>query len=215
MALLACLLPGASLSAQTRVIYGKLTAFNHYPVQNIRVESRKGKTSVLSDSLGEFSIVCMDEDVIRIRAKTFQPLTRKVGPDTDSLKLNLVFLNTRKNREIAVGYGYMNQEDLTFAVGHLQQDNSEYCNYRDIYELIIGRFAGVTVENGQVIVRGRQTFLGSDEALYVVDNVIVNTISWISPCEVSTIDIIKDASAAIYGSRGANGVVIIETKRGR
>ena len=156
----------------------------------------------------------MKEDVIRIKPKTFKPVSIRVGPDADSLIVNLVFINTRKNREIAVGYGYVKEEDLTHAVSHLEQENNEYCHYHDIYDLIIGRFAGVVVENGQVIVRGRNTFYGSDEALYVVDNVVVNSIHWITPCDISSIDIIKDGSAAVYGSRGANGVVLIQTRRG-
>jgi TonB-dependent SusC/RagA subfamily outer membrane receptor len=203
------------LGAQTRVIHGKLTAYNTYPVANIEVRSKKGKSSTLSDSLGRFHIVCLQEDVIRIKSLTFQPVSRRVGPDTDSLDFNLVFINTRKNREIAVGYGYVKRENLTYAVSNLQQENNEFCHYHDIYELIQGRFAGVSVENGQVIIRGHSTFYGSDEALYVVDNVVVSSIHWVTPCEVSSIDILKDASASMYGSRGANGVVIIATKGAR
>ena len=99
------ILLSASMVAQTRVIHGRLTAFNTYPVQNIEIRSKKGKSATVSDSLGHFNIVCMEEDVIQIRPKTFQSVNRKIGPDTDSLIVNLVFINTRKNRDIAVGYG--------------------------------------------------------------------------------------------------------------
>ena len=137
-----------------------------------------------------------------------------MNQDTDSLVINLVFLNTRRNREMAVGYGYINEEDLTYAVSKLEQENNDFCHYSDIYELIRGRFAGVEVENGQVIIRGSRSFYGSNEALYVVDGMIVNSINWISPCEVNSIDVIKDSGASAYGSRGANGVVIIDLKKG-
>lgn len=203
----------ASLTAQTRAVYGTLTAFGQYPVQNIEVKSKKGNASTRSDSLGHFTIVCMEKDVIQIRPKTFKKVSRKIGPETDSVTINLEFINTPRNREIAVGYGYVNERDLTAAVSQLEQKDNEFCHYKDIYDVIVGRFAGVTVENGEVIIRGRQTFYGSDEALYVVDGMVVNSINWIAPCDIRTINIIKDGSAATYGSRGANGVVIIETKR--
>ena len=212
-AVCAVLLISSGLMAQTRVIHGKLTAFNTYPVQNIEVSSKKGKSATVSDSVGQFHIVCLEEDVIRIKPRTFKPVTRRVGPETDSLVINLVFVNTRKNRDIAVGYGYVKESDLTFAISNLEQENNEFCHYTDIYELIIGRFAGVVVENREVIIRGRNSFYGPTEALYVVDGVVVNSIDWITPCEVRSINILKDGSAAAYGSRGANGVVIIDTKR--
>ncbi len=203
----------SGLTAQSRVIHGRLTTFNTYPVQNVEVRSKKGKSTTVSDSLGQFHIVCLVEDVIGIKPRAFKAVSRKVGPDTDSLVINLVFVDTRKNRDIAVGYGYVKENDLTFAISNLEQENNEFCHYSNVYEVIIGRFAGVTVENRQVIIRGRNSFYGSSEALYVVDGVIVSSIDWVVPCEIRSINILKDGSASTYGSRGANGVVMIETKR--
>lgn len=200
----------SGLSAQTRVIHGKLTTFNTYPVQNVEVMSKKGKSITVSDSLGQFHIVCLEEDVIRIKPRAFKPVSRRVGPNTDSLVINLVFIDTRKNRDIAVGYGHVKESDLTYAISNLEQENGEFCHYTDIYEVIVGRFAGVVVENREVIIRGRNSFYGPTEALYVVDGVVVNSIDWVVPCEIRSINILKDASASTYGSRGANGVVIIE-----
>lgn len=204
-----------SIAAQNRVIHGKLTAFNTYPVQNIEIISKKGKSSTISDSLGQFSIVCLEEDVIKIKPKTFEPVSKRVGPDTDSLIINLFFIDTKKNREISVGYGYVKESDLTYAISNLQMENNEYCLYTNVFDAISGRFAGVEVENGEVIIRGRNSINSSNEALYVVDGVIVSSINWISPCEIKSISILKDSSAAAYGSRGSNGVVIIETRRAK
>lgn len=208
------ILLATSVFAQTRVIHGRLTAFNRYPVQNIKVTSKKAKSATLSDSLGRFSIVCMENDMIKIDPKTFRKVTRKVGPETDSLFVNLIYLDSKKNREIAIGYGYIRESDLLFAVQNLQQENNEYCLYNNVFDIIKGRFAGVDVENGAVIIRGKSSFYGSNEALYVVDGIIFSSIDWIRPCEIKSISIMKDAGAAIYGSRGANGVVIIELIKG-
>jgi TonB-dependent SusC/RagA subfamily outer membrane receptor len=204
--------------AQTRVVYGKLTAYNKYPVRNIEVKTKKSKASVKSDSLGMFSIVCNEEDKIVIKPKAFKTVSRKVDEDTDTLFINLVFINTKANRDIATGYGYISQENLTYAMSHLEQENNEFCNYTNIFELIKGRFPGVTVSSGQiggaVYIRGATSINMSNEALYVVDGGVSTSIDYIHPCDVRSIDVLKDASAAIYGTRGSNGVVVIETKKG-
>jgi TonB-dependent SusC/RagA subfamily outer membrane receptor len=203
---------------QTRVVYGKLTAYNKYPVQNIEVKTKKSKASVKSDSLGMFSIVCNQEDKIIIKPKAFRTVSRKVDEDTDTLDINLVFIDTKANRDIAMGYGYISQADLAYATSHLEQENNEFCNYTNIFELIKGRFPGVTVSSAQmggaVYIRGATSINMSNEALYVVDGGVVSTIDYIHPCDVRSIDVLKDSSAAIYGSRGSNGVVVIETKKG-
>lgn len=203
----------ASVYAQTRVIHGRLTAFNTYPVKNILVTAKKTGAAITTDSLGRFSIVCRENDVIRIKPKTFMPVSRKVGPDTDSLLINLIFMDSEKNREIAIGYGYVNAGDLQYGVDHLQHENNEFCQYNNVFDVITGRFAGVTVMNGAVYIRGSNSFLASTEALYVVDGVPMSNIDWIVPCDIKSISILKDAEASIYGSRGANGVVIIETRK--
>lgn len=213
LAFLSLILLTTSVVAQNRVIKGKLTAFKTYPVQNIEISSKKGKASYISDSLGQFSIVCLEENLIKIKPKAFKAVNRKVGPDTDSLIVNLVFIDSKKNREIAVGYGYVKESDLTYAVSHLQQENNEYCHYADIFDLIRGRFPGVVVENGEVIVRGRNSVNSDTGALYVADGIMVNSIDWIFPCEIASISVLKDSSASTYGSRGSNGVVLIETKK--
>jgi TonB-dependent SusC/RagA subfamily outer membrane receptor len=204
----------ASAISQTRVVHGRLTTFNTYPVQNVAVTSKKGKATTVSDSLGRFSIVCLEHDAIMIKPRAFRKVTKKVGPDTDSLNVNLIFLDTPKNRDIAIGYGYMKESDLLYAVTNLQQENNEYCHYSDVYEVLRGRFAGVEVVNGQVIIRGSNSINSSNEALYVVDGMIVSSIDWVVPCDIKSINILKDSSTSAYGSRGSNGVVIIETRRG-
>ena len=199
--------------AQNKVVYGKLTTFNTYPVQNVEVTTKKAKTSVTSDSLGQFSIVCFENDIIRIRPKTFKPVNKKVRPDTDSVFINLLFIDSKSNRELAFGYGYINKEDLIYAVNHLEQENNDFCSYANIFDLIRGRFSGVRVTSTNVYIRGSASFTGQIQALYIVNGVATSSIDWISPCQIKSIDILKDSNAAIYGVRAANGVVVINLKK--
>lgn len=159
--------------AQTRVIHGVLTAYNKYPVANVEVVAKKSKSSTVSDSLGNFSIVCNEKDQIKIKPEAFKTVSRKIDKNTDTLRINLVFMDSNKNRELAVGYGYMKKEDLTFAAENMEQENNEYCNFPDIYELLKGRFPGVTVDGTsgsyKVYVRGTQSINSNNEVLFVLD----------------------------------------------
>lgn len=131
----------ATSFSQTRVVQGVLTAFNKYPVTNIEVMAKKSKATTVSDSLGNFSIVCNEKDQINIKPETFKTTSRKIDKHTpDTLRINLVFMDSKKNRDLAVGYGYMKKEDLTYAVDYLQQENNEYCNFPNVYELLKGGF---------------------------------------------------------------------------
>lgn len=210
------LLIASAAGAQNRVVYGKLTAYNSFPVMHVEVSSKKAQATTMSDSLGIFSIVCQEKDVILIKSKIFQPVSQKVNPDdTDSLLINLVFIDTKKNREIAVNSGFMTETNLNYAVTNLAEDNNDYCKYSDIYSLLRSLGSGITVSNGGVItIRGGNTsFSGMDQALIVVDGQPTTSIDWIQPCIVRSVKVLKDSEASIYGSRAGNGVVVITTKR--
>ncbi len=205
--------------SQTKVVRGNVTALNNLRIKNVDVMAKKAKSHVKTDSIGEYVIVCHDNDVLIFKGKVFTSRKVKIKPSiSDSVNVKLQFIPTEKNKEVAVGYGYMSQNQMTNAVSYMENNNDEYCHYSNIFELINGRLPGVQILNGgdepEVIIRGPGSLNASNCALYVVDGNVVNSISSITPCHVKRIDVIKDGSAAIYGSRGANGVVIIETFRG-
>jgi len=200
--------------AQNRVVYGNLTAYNSFPVMNVEVTSKKAKATTISDSLGNFSIVCLEKDVVMIKPKGFQSVNKKVNDETDSLQINLVFIDTKKNRELAVNSGYMTETNLNYAVSNLVEENNDYCKYTDIYMLLRAtQGSSITVSNsGRVTIRGGNTsFSGMDQALIIVDGQPQMDIDWIRPCIVRSINVLKGADANIYGTRGGNGVVVITT----
>jgi TonB-dependent SusC/RagA subfamily outer membrane receptor len=201
--------------AQNRVVYGKLTAYNSFPVMNVEVTSKKAKSTTMSDSLGQFSIVCLKKDVIQIKPKVFEPANVKVNDETDSVNINLVFIDTKNNRELVVNSGYMTETNLNYAVANLDEENNDYCKYTDIHALLRAEAgSGIMVSNsGSITVRGGNSpFSGATEALIVVDGQLTSNIDWIRPCTVRSINILKGSDAAIYGTRGGNGEVVITTK---
>ena len=199
------------VQAQSRVVHGTLTVFDSYPVQHIEITSKKAKASSMSDSLGQFSIVCLENDVIKVNPTAFKAMRKKVHANTDSVHLNLEFIDSEENREIAVGYGYISEKDLSFGVSHMENKNDRFCSYSNIFDLISGQLSGVTVVGHDVYVRGgTNSFSLSTTALYVVDDQTTSNIAWIHPCQVKSINVLKDGNAAIYGSRGGNGVILIE-----
>ncbi|MBP5259122.1 MAG: TonB-dependent receptor plug domain-containing protein [Paludibacteraceae bacterium] len=89
-----------------------------------------------------------------------------------------------------------------------------YCDYQNVYDIFRGRFAGVTVRGTDIVIRGVGTVNAEIGALVMLDGVPVSgDLSFISPCDIDRITIVKDGSAAFYGSRGANGVVLIERRK--
>lgn len=202
--------------SQNTVVNGKLTAYNSFPVMNVEISSKKAKATTVSDSLGNFSIVCQEKDIIMVKAKTFQPENIKVNNEKDSVIINLVFIDTKKNRELAVNSGFMTETNLNYAVTNLAEDNNDYCKYSDIYSLLRStQGSSITVSNSGVItVRGGNTsFSGMDQALIVVDGQPTTNIDWIRPCIVRSVSVLKGSEAGIYGSRAGNGVVVITTKQ--
>ena len=204
----------SAIYAQNRVVYGNLTAYKSFPVMNVEVTSKKANATAMSDSLGNFSIVCQEKDVITIKPKGFLAVNQKVDDKTDSLNINLVFIDTKKNRELAVNSGFITETTLNYAVTNLVEENNDYCKYRDIYSLLrTTQGSSITVSNSGVItIRGGNTsFSGMDQALIIVDGQPQNSIDWISPCIVRSINVLKGANANIYGTKGGNGVLVITT----
>lgn len=207
------ILLASTVHSQTRVVHGQLTTFNTFPVQNVEITSKKANATTITDAFGQFSIVCLEKDQIQIKAKAFKPVKKKVNANTESVNMNLQFIDSEENRKMAVGYGYISKKNLNYGVSHLEHENMEFCSYSNIYDLMQGQLSGVTVRGNEIYIRGGNNSFtpGASMALYVVDNQPTSSLDWIQPCQIKSIHVLKDSNAAIYGSRGGNGVVLIET----
>ncbi len=206
--------------SQTHVVKGEILTFNHYPVQNVEVVAKKAKSAVMTDSLGQFELVCNDKDVILIKTKVFNLFETRVTPKDDFISANLIFKNSKKNRDLAAGQGYIKPDQLSYALAHLSHENNSFCNYGDVFSLLRANFPEVQIMGGSgggtegAYIRGQKSMSSTTpgEAVYEVDGMIVTDISFVIPCEIATINIQKSGGTAVYGTQAVNGVIIIETK---
>ncbi len=113
---------------------------------------------------------------------------------------------------IDVGYGKVRKRDLTTPVNKVDGTNPKYASYRTIYDMIRGEVPGVIVSGNKITVQGISSINLSTDPLFVVDGQTVSTIDDIQPYMVKSINVLKGSSASIYGSRGANGVILINLK---
>ena len=117
-----------------------------------------------------------------------------------------------EEEDVNLGYQKVRRRDSTSATGTVKVERGS--GYTDIYEYLRGRVAGVEINGTSIRIRGERSILGNNEPLILVDGMVTDDISHISPDEVDRIDVLKDASStAIYGSRGANGVILITTRK--
>ncbi len=210
------LLLNIGVSAQERVMSGRVFTFDSIPLVNANVEVKSTKQVVKTDSMGNFYVSCNFKDVLKVSARGFASEKVKIESNIKLAVINLKLKPGEKNREIAIGYGHVTDANKLNAVATLNNDDVDFSQYTNMYELIRGRFAGVQVINGEIIIRGVNSINSSSAALIVVDGIPSDNgiLNALSPVQVKSVNVIKDGSSAIYGARGANGVVLIETKRG-
>jgi TonB-dependent SusC/RagA subfamily outer membrane receptor len=207
-----------SLFAQERIIYGVVNMYDSIPLIGAEVFVKSNKQTVFTDSEGKFTIFTNAKDRVKITARGFSSQKVKITPKVKIVAVNLRPKPGAGGEELVydIGYGRVLEKDRTTSTTSMPKNEASFSRYMTIWDMISGQFPGVEVRNQQVIIRGNTSFNSSSAALLVLDGVIVesNMINNIRPIEVKNISVIKDGSAAVYGSRGANGVVLIETRKG-
>lgn len=120
-----------------------------------------------------------------------------------------------KGTEVDMGISSINPEKSAVAVSRgdvIETKGDEVSRYKDIYEMIRGKVPGVDVNGEKIRIRGINTLVGNNDPLLVVDGMPISSISHINPDNVKSITVLKGSAAAIYGSRGSNGVIVITLK---
>ncbi|WP_447641216.1 MULTISPECIES: SusC/RagA family TonB-linked outer membrane protein [Chitinophagaceae] len=202
-------------------IKGTVRDKNNNPLSGAAVTVKGTNTTAVTDQYGDFTIDAAKGQSLEFSYTGLQTVSVAVANSSNII----VALDENKNQldeVVVVGYGTIKKKDLTGAIASITGKDMQASIAKSAAGALQGRVAGVTVTNmgGQpgsgmnINIRGLSS-LGSNTPLYVIDGVY-GDINMVDPADIASLDVLKDASAAaIYGSRAANGVVIITTKSGR
>ena len=222
------LLMSISMFAQQHSVKGTVVDQNGQPIIGMTVMEQGTQNGTTTDIDGNYQItVSSGGAVLEFTALGYSTVVEQVNNraviDVESAEEAMVL-----DAVVAIGYGSVRKKDLTTAVSTVSTEDMKLRPVTEASGFIQGKVAGVTVQqtSGQpgsgmtIRVRGASSIASSNDPLYVVDGVPVGTgsyaIAYLSPQDIESMQILKDASsAAIYGSRAANGVVLITTKQGK
>lgn len=216
-------LPAGTLQPQS--IKGLVSDKDGGPLPGVTVVVKGTTQGTVTDASGKYSISVAGKDATLVFS--FVGMTTQEVPANGRTNINITLLEDIRSVDevVVVGYGTLRKTDLTGSVESVKMNEMQKAPVKSFDESLAGRIAGVTVggndgqpgSNNNIVIRGVGSITGSTAPLYVIDGApmedsFANTLN---PSDIESINILKDASAtAIYGARGANGVVLITTKRG-
>ena len=203
------------------MVSGYVTDVNNQPVAGAMILVDRQETGVVTNKKGFYKV-------------RITPETRMIGAYSDlkgsaeaqaegGLEINIILYGnyaiegfipaiTVEEEMVNIGYGKVQKKDLTTPTGQIDGRDSKYDSYTSIYDMIRGEVPGVQVVGTQIQIRGISSINSSNDPLLVVDGMAVSSIDNISPREVKSISVLKGSDAAIYGSRAAGGVILINLK---
>ncbi|EIA08609.1 TonB-dependent receptor [Flavobacterium frigoris] len=208
-----------------KIIRGKVSDENGMPLPGASVVEEKTNKAVATDADGNFEIVVENSDATLLISYIGYK-EKRVSANQDNVIIKLFPDTTTLEEIVVIGYGTSSRKDVTGAVSSIVAKDMNQGAVVNPLQLISGKAAGVNIsqtgsEPGSapsIRIRGISSLIGGNDPLVVVDGIQGNMdlLNQIPPSEIASIDILKDASAtAIYGSRGAPGVVIVSTKKNK
>lgn len=214
-------LNSAYLLAQVEVS-GLITTADNEALPGVNILEKGTTNGVVTDLDGKFTFnVSSENSVIVVSFLGYLTEEILIGSQRE-LRINLVEDITALEEVVVIGYGTVKKSDLTGAVSSVKGEDLVKIPSSSPEQALQGKVAGVQITSNSgapgssptVRIRGVGTF-GNADPIFVVDGMIMDNISFLSPQDISSMEVLKDASAtAIYGSRGANGVIIVTTKLG-
>ncbi len=203
---------------------------NSQPLENVSVRLKNTSAGTATDGAGRFRLSLSNLSGILIFSSVGYEQQEVKLDSRRTYNIGLKLLNRNLDEVIVIGYGTKKKIDLTGTVNSLSSDEIVKARASNTQEAMQGRLPGVDIRRTSgkpgsdfsIEIRGANSITGSTQPLYVIDGIAVaqlggatNPVNDINPADIERIDVLKDASStAIYGSRGANGVVLITTKRG-
>ncbi|MBO9205215.1 MULTISPECIES: SusC/RagA family TonB-linked outer membrane protein [Niastella] len=218
--------------AQNKQFTGRVTNPQQSPLAGVTVQIKNSKVTTATAADGRFSITAPGDKVMLVFSSVGFEKKEILATAGMPLELQLKEEAQGLSDVVVIGYGTQRKTELTGAVSSIRSDKLREMPVVSVEQAVSGRLAGVQVQqtSGQpgagisVRVRGVSSIAGGNEPLYVIDGLPqfnddvrgANGLATINPSDIESIEVLKDASAtAIYGSRGANGVVMVTTRSGR
>ena len=213
-----------SMMAQNRhTVTGVVTDENAVPFPGVAVMVEGTTIGSLTDANGSYTITATPQETLvfscigykdqRVLAGNSATLNIQLEPDVNLL-----------DETVVIGYGVARKRDVTGSIANVKGEQIVKAQNFSALESLRGKASGVTILNDatqgfdtpRVIIRGTATINASSDPLYVVDGVAMENFGLVNPNDIESIEVLKDASAsAIYGARGAKGVILVTTKTGR
>ncbi|WP_341836164.1 TonB-dependent receptor [Chitinophaga pollutisoli] len=199
---------------------------NGEPMPGVSVRLKGGSLGATTDAEGLYHLKGVPQNATLIFSLLGYGRQELPLGGRDILNVNMKVSASELSETVVIGYGTQKRSDLTGAVGSVNVNDMNKAPISSFDEALAGRVAGVQVSSSEgqpgagviISIRGNNSLTQDNSPLYVIDGFPIETSNnnLINPDDIETIDILKDASAtAIYGARGANGVIIITTKRGK
>lgn len=213
-----------SLAAQNRTIKGKVVDENGEPLPGAAVIA--GGNYAIADIDGRFSLSAKNGESVTVSYMGYDDFVFTATQANETITVNMVPSEaTLLNEAVAIGYGRTTKKEITGSVTSLKADELDLGSFANAGGMLQGKVAGLTVVNPdggdpnasyQFLLRGTNTLAAGQGPLIIIDGVADADLRNINFQEVESMDVLKDGSAAaIYGTRGTNGVIIITTKRAR
>ncbi|MBC7423192.1 MAG: SusC/RagA family TonB-linked outer membrane protein [Ferruginibacter sp.] len=212
----------SALTAQVSV-RGKITDTNGAPVYGASVKEKGSKSGTSTNTSGEYIINVKNAKSVLIFSYVGSPTQEIEVGDKTVLDVKTTATASSLNEVIVIGYGTQKKKEITSAITSISAEQFNKGNINDVAQLLQGKVAGLSIArpggdpNGgfEIRLRGLSTIGAGTSPLVVIDGQVGADLNSVDPNDIKTIDVLKDgASAAIYGTRGSAGVIIVTTKTG-
>lgn len=207
--------------AQTGQVGGRITNAQGDPLPGVTVQA--GTNSTITDANGFYSLAAMPGDSLRVSYVGFRPVSRLIVAGEAQINLSIEAQDNTLGDVVVVGYTSQRKNSITGAVSTVNLNSLSKTRIPEVGQMLQGQVPGVFVaantgapgDGFKLRIRGEST-LGNNDALFIVDGVPTRDIRFLNGNDIASMTVLKDAaSAAIYGSRAAAGVVVITTKNGQ
>ncbi|HZL09120.1 MAG TPA: TonB-dependent receptor [Prolixibacteraceae bacterium] len=215
----------SNFSVQQKPVSGKVTDSSGSTLPGVSVVIKGTTNGTITDSYGIFNLPNVPSDAtLMFSFVGMKPQEILVG---DQKQINVILQQETVNIDevVAIGYGTMRKQDVTGSISQAKGSDLVKSQNFSALDNLRGKVSGVNIysNSGQpgayqsrVVIRGLSTISSSSNPLYVVDGVVMEDFGLMNPNDIESMEVLKDASsAAIYGARGANGVILVTTKRGK